>query len=245
MRAPVERCALLSVLLAAGLTGCETTDTPEDLVVCTGWHALCSASADCQVTGDIATCACLRVNETHIVQTASIQDPAAKRLTLDKCTSAHPCDVDQAPVCSTIRDRQYRVDNVTYDWVSTYSYRGWCELLRPSPIPCDQSAPGYTGDRSWAICDGAPCTVIANPPDPERPLSCRCQIESTPFVGPQGRCTGDHGGIISSSPLSGWDFQNNTYTFHMPGYEYVQGACAPLTSDRSPELRRDHASRAP
>lgn len=37
---------------------------------------------------------------------------------------------------------------------------------------------------------------------------------------------------MSSMPLSGWDFQNNTYTFPMPGYEYVQGACAPLKSDR-------------
>ncbi len=57
-------------------------------------------------------------------------------------------------------------------------------------------------------------------------------MENTPFVGPQGRCTGDNGGIISSFSLSAWDFQNNTYTIAMPGYEYVQGACAPLKSDR-------------
>jgi len=115
--------------------------------------------------------------------------------------------------------------------VATYSYRGWCDLLKPSPIPCDQSSPGYTGDAYWAICDGAPCTEIANPSDPEKPLSCVCGVENTPFVGPRGRCTGDNGGIISSFPVSGWDFQNNTYTSHMPGYEYVQGACAPLKSD--------------
>jgi hypothetical protein len=36
---------------------------------------------------------------------------------------------------------------------------------------------------------------------------------------------------MSSSPAALWDFQNNTYTFYMPGYEYVRGACAPLKSD--------------
>jgi hypothetical protein len=43
--------------------------------------------------------------------------------------------------------------------------------------------------------------------------------------------------------LSGWDFQNNTYLFPMPGYEYVQGACAPLKSDPLKELRHDRESR--
>jgi hypothetical protein len=35
--------------------------------------------------------------------------------------------------------------------------------------------------------------------------------------------------------LEAWDFQNNTYPFPMPGYEYVQGACAPLGSDPLPQ----------
>jgi hypothetical protein len=63
------------------------------------------------------------------------------------------------------------------------------------------------------------------------PLSCRCLVEDTPFVGPGGRCTGDDGGILSSFPVSAWDFEHETYTFPMPGYDFVRGACAPLTSD--------------
>jgi len=209
-------------------------DAPQEFVVCTGWHALCSASPDCKMNGDKAYCDCMRVNETHIVETAAIQDTAVKRQTEVKCTDVHPCDVDQAPVCKAIRYGQYEVDNVKYDWVSTYSYRGWCSLLKLNPKACDQQAPGYTGDKYWAICDAAPCTENQNPSYPNRPLSCQCRVEDTPFVGMNDSCTSDNGGIISSMPLSGWDFQNNTYTFPMPGYEYVRGACAPLESDPWP-----------
>jgi hypothetical protein len=49
-----------------------------------------------------------------------------------------------------------------------------------------------------------------------------------------GSCTGDNFGIMSSMPIWAWDFENNTYTFDMPGYEYVQGACALLASDPWP-----------
>ncbi len=206
----------------------------QESVVCTGWHALCSASPDCRRNGDRAKCDCLRVNETHIVETDAIQDPDVKRLTQAKCTDKHPCELDQAPVCQAIKHRQYKVDNVRYDWVSTYSYRGWCSLLQIKPKPCDQHAIGYVGDLYWAVCDGAPCVENKSPSDPQRPLSCQCRVESTPFVGANGTCTGANGGIISSFPLSDWDFKNNTYRIAMPGYEYVQGACAPLKSDPSP-----------
>ena len=207
---------------------------PQEFVVCTGWHALCTASTDCKMNGDKANCDCLRVNETHIVATTEIQDTAVKRLTLAKCTNKHPCDVDQAPVCKAIKYGQYKVDNVKYDWVSTYSYRGWCSLLERELKPCDQHAIGYTGDLYWAVCDAAPCTENQNPSDPDRPLSCQCRVEDTPFVGTNGSCTGDNGGIMSSSPLGAWDFQNNTWRIPLPGYEYVQGACAPLESDPLP-----------
>jgi hypothetical protein len=80
-----------------------TYHLPQDFVVCTGWHALCSASTDCKMNGDKADCDCFRVNETHIVETSAIQDAAAKRRTQIECTNAHPCDVDQAPVCKAIK----------------------------------------------------------------------------------------------------------------------------------------------
>ena len=206
-------------------------DTPQELVVCTGWHALCSASTDCKVNGDKADCDCFSVDETHIVETSEIQDRAIKRLTEAKCTSEHPCDVDQAPVCKAIKNGKYSVDNVKYDWVSTYSYRGWCSLLSKLKA-CDLHATGYSGDLRWAICDAAPCTEKQHPSNPHKPLSCQCRVVAdTPFVGTNGSCTGDDGGIMSSFPLSAWDFRNNTYPIPVPGYEYVQGACAPLTSD--------------
>lgn len=205
---------------------------PQEIVVCTGWHALCTASPDCTVNGDKADCDCMRVNEAHIMVTSEIQDSAVKRLTQIKCTNVHPCAVGQAPVCQAIKYGQYAVDNVKYDWVSTYSYRGWCGLLK-NVKACDQTADGYSGDVIWAVCDGAPCTENRNPSDPNRPLSCQCRVvaDNTPFVGMNGSCTGDNGGIMSSMPLWAWDFQNNTYPFPMPGYEYVQGACAPVESD--------------
>lgn len=36
---------------------------------------------------------------------------------------------------------------------------------------------------------------------------------------------------MSSFPVELWDFKNNTYPFAMPGYEFVQGACAEVGSD--------------
>ena len=96
---------------------------------------------------------------------------------------------------------QYTVDDVKYEWVSTYSYRGWCSLLQTKLKACVPKAPGYNGDREWAVCDAAPCTKIQNPSNPDRPLTCQCGIEKTPFVGTNGSCTGDNGGIMSSMPL--------------------------------------------
>lgn len=230
--------ACLSIADCRSPTTSARSRVAQEFVACTGWHALCSASFDCKLSGDKATCDCMRVNETHLVETSEIQDTAAKRLTLATCTDEHPCQVDQAPVCKAIADGQYRVDDVTYEWVSTYSYRGWCSLLAEKPKACDPGAAAYTGDTSWAICDAAPCTENPNPSDPVRPLSCQCRVERTAFVGPGGRCTGDNRGIISSFPLSAWDFESNTYKTPMPGYEYVQGACAPLSSDSVKEVRR-------
>lgn len=202
---------------------------PQDLVVCTGWHALCSGSTDCQVNGDRVDCDCWRVNETHIVETSEIQDLAIKRLTETRCTNRHPCEIDEAPVCEAIRDGRYAVENVEYDWVSTFSYRGWCELYKPKA--CEPDEPDYVGDSIWAICDAAPCTETSNPADPDRPLSCQCRIREGAFVGTKDSCTGENGGIISAMPLSVWDFDNQTFTTPVPGYEYVQGACGALTSD--------------
>lgn len=203
-------------------------NVPQEFVVCTGWHALCTESFDCQMTSetDKADCDCFRVNEAHIVETTSIEDIAVKRMTQAKCTSKHPCDVDQAPVCEAIKYGQYKVNGVKYGWVSTFSYRGWCSLLENKPVPCDE---GY-----WAVCDGAPCTENQNPSDPEKPLTCKCQVEDSPFVGVNGSCIGDNGGIMSSSPQSSWDFENNTYRIPLPGMKYVQSACAPLESDPLP-----------
>jgi hypothetical protein len=213
-----------SVLAFAG------THVPEDFVVCTGLHALCSSSPDCQMNGDKASCDCARVNETHIIATNEIQDTHLKRLTLARCTQKHPCATDMAPVCKAIKNGQYEVDHVKYKYVSTYSYRGWCNILAKKFVKCDPQAPGYSGDQNWAICDAAPCTEKLNPRNPNKPLRCECRVKDEPFVG-LGSCTGKNGGIMSSFPVWAWDFEKQTYPFAMPGYEFVKGACAPLKSD--------------
>ena len=56
-------------------------EVPQEFVVCTGWHALCSNSTDCTINGDKAYCDCMRVNETHIVYTREIQDAVVKTQT--------------------------------------------------------------------------------------------------------------------------------------------------------------------
>ena len=212
-----------------------STNAPLPLVICTGWHALCTDSTACQVNGLYANCNCMRVNETHIVETDEIQDPEVKLLTLRKCTTEHPCAVGEAPICAAIKNGQYQVDDVKYRWVSTYSYRGWCTLLQRKLAECRPGTDGYRGDLAWAICDVAPCTEDPNPSDPEKPLSCQCRVkEHLAFVGTNSTCTGDSGGIMSSMPLELWDFKNNTYSGPMPGNQYVQGACAPLKSDPPP-----------
>ena len=215
-----------------------THNEPQASVVCTGWHALCSASTDCQVNGDKAFCDCLRVHENHILLTSEIQDPLVQHATRVKCTTEHPCDVDQAPVCNAIKEGQYKVDDVKYRWVSTFSYRAWCSLLQVKMQACDPGSDGYTGNLAWAVCDLAPCTEIQNPSDPNKPLSCQCRIvEKVPFLGTNGTCTGDNGGIMSSSPAQTWDFQNNVYRIPIPGMQFVQGACAPLKSDPLPSTQ--------
>ena len=205
---------------------------PQLLVVCTGWHALCSGSADCQLTSEGADCDCWRVDETHIVATSEIQDAAVKRRTEARCTNKHPCDVDEAPVCGAIREGEYEVEGVRYPWVSTFSYRGWCDLYRPKA--CDPGEDGYAGDYYWTVCDAAPCTEVESPSDPDRPLRCQCEVQEGPFVGTKDSCTGENGGIISAMPLWVWDFENDTWALPMPGYDYVKGACEALESDAFP-----------
>ena len=206
---------------------------PQLGVACTGWHALCSGVTDCQLSNEGAECDCWRVNEPHIVMTSEIPDEKVKRMTETRCTNRHPCDVDEAPVCAAINEGRYEVDGVIYQWVSTFSYRGWCDYFDPKA--CDPDADGYVGDFYWAICDGAPCTETENPPDPDRPLRCQCRLEEGAFLGVMNSCTGENGGMISSVPLWVWDFENDTWQVPVPGYDYVKSACDSLHSDVFPE----------
>lgn len=203
-------------------------DPPQVYVVCTGAHALCDFADDCIVSGDTASCKCWSVDEQHIVATSKIQDKYVKRLTERRCTLRTPCDVDEAPVCKAIQAGKFRVDGIFYEWVSTYSYRGWCENWKP--FPCDIDDPDYKGERIWADCMSAPCTE--NDSMSDRPLTCQCRVEASPFVGSKGSCFASNGGdAISTFTLVGWDFDNNTYRFPPPGYEFVGPACAALKSD--------------
>ena len=217
----------------AGVGAYRSAVIPQLAVVCTGWHALCSGSTDCQVNSEGVDCDCWRVNETHIVETSEIQDLKVKHLTQARCTNKHPCDVDEAPVCAAIQDGRYEVEGIKYPWVSTFSYRGWCDLYEPKA--CDPEADGYVGDFYWAICDAAPCTETENPADTDRPLKCQCRLEEGAFIGTKNSCSGENGGIISAMPLWVWDFENDTWQVPVPGFDYVKGACDTLHSDLFPE----------
>lgn len=198
---------------------------PQINVACTGWHALCDAADDCTVVGDKANCACWRVKEQHIVVVSKITDTEVKGLTESVCTKGHPCDVDQAPVCSAIKSGQYTVDGVQYPWVSTYSYRGWCENFRPAD--CSGAKTGQ-----WADCMTSPCEEIPNPADPQRPLSCQCVVKQSDFVGINGTCNPRGPDKVQSTFENGlWNFKANTYVVPPPGYKYVREACATLKSD--------------
>lgn len=197
---------------------------PQPFVVCSGWHALCDFASNCEVVDDQANCACWKVFEPYIVETSKIQDKAVKNKTQAICTASHPCDIDEAPVCKAIRFGQFKVDDVKYRWVSTFSYRGWCENWKP--VPCGYEEGSWA---TWADCMSAPCTFIDNPSDPERPLSCQCRVMEGAFIGTQGSC--DEGNVMSTEPLGNWDFHKNTFRLPYPGYQFVKGACAELESD--------------
>lgn len=217
---------VLVLLVASTVTITSTVraedPTPQGSVVCTGWHALCSLATDCKMVSDTqANCNCWKVNEQHVVVTADITDQDARTATLAACTSATPCDVDEAPVCGIIKSGDYTVNEVKYKWISTYSYRGWCKNWKPKACAAGP----------WADCMTYPCTESTNPKDPDRPLVCQCKVNTTPFVGSNGRCKTKKGRVMSTINITLWDFQEKKFRPDMPGYEFVQGACAPIHSD--------------
>jgi hypothetical protein len=198
-------------------------DPPQLSVECTGWHAVCALATDCKVDQNQADCACWKVKEPHVVATTNIKNDTfggapVKEQTQSECTKAHPCDVDQAPVCKAIKelgDGQY---------VSTFSYRGWCKKW--DPVKCEGENEG-----PWADCMTSLCTEIQDPKNPQRPLSCQCTVNYGPFVGTHGRCRTKKGTVMSTIPEGAWNFKRGTFSFPMPGDEYVKEACAPLKSD--------------
>jgi hypothetical protein len=52
-------------------------------------------------------------------------------------------------------------------------------------------------------------------------------------VGTNGTCAaaGGAGNMMSTIPLHSWNFLLQTFTFDMPGYAYVKGACSAIHSD--------------
>lgn len=199
---------------------------PQLTVECTGWHALCSLATDCKVDRkgqNQADCACWKINENHMVVTAFIKNDTfgydVKGLTQSTCTTETPCAVDEAPVCQAIKDLL-----AEEQWVSTYSYRGWCQNW--DPVACVRRNIG-----PWADCMTSPCQEKPDPKDPDRPLSCQCTVNYGPFIGTNGQCKTKKGTVMSTIPRASWDFNNGTFIFPMPGYEYVKGACEPIGSD--------------
>src|SRR5512139_170472 len=98
-------CVEVLVLTYGSMVCGQEPAVPQETVVCTGWHALCSFATDCKVVSDTqANCNCWKVKEQYIVVAADISDAAVREATLTACTSAHPCDVDESPVCKAIQE---------------------------------------------------------------------------------------------------------------------------------------------
>jgi hypothetical protein len=199
---------------------------PQETVECTGWHALCSLADDCSANGE---CDCWRVNENYVVATSNIKNDQIRATTQRRCTNKNPCGVDEAPVCTAIQSGQFTVAGVAYPWISTYSYRGWCENW--DPVKCTD---GNQGAGAWADCMTSPCWENSSGTD--RPLTCACTINHGEFVGTNGSCVagGGAGNMMSTIPLHSWNFPLQTFTFDMPGYEYVKGACSAIHSSIFP-----------
>jgi hypothetical protein len=89
------------------------------------------------------------------------------------------------------------VNKVKYDWVSTYSYRGWCSLLNLKPKACDQNAIGYTGDLYWAVCDLRYARLVPLLPGRGNPCSMGSP-EHRMFVS----CLGGYGAYNAASPFT-------------------------------------------
>jgi len=221
--------AIALVLTFGSLASAQATDDkPQETVECTGWHAVCALATGCQVVGqDTADCACWKVNERHVVVTIGIKDDTfgGKQImerTRSKCTTLHPCGLDEAPVCHAIKKLL-----PSRQWVSTFSYRGWCRNW--DPVKCEGEKAG-----PWADCMTSACTESQDPQDRRRPLNCQCTVHNGPFVGTRGTCDGRPGTVMSTIQISFWDFDNDMFASfaEMPGNEYVnKEACGRLTSD--------------
>lgn len=232
----IAMLSLVAGVLCQGLTACSNNSAnasnqegpkPQVTVECSGWHALCSLATDCRATGgEQADCACWKVNEQHMIMTSNIKNETfggapIKEDTRRRCTTDTPCGLDEAPVCGAIQDLLE-----TDAWVSTYSYRGWCDHW--DPVKCELYNAG-----PWADCMTSPCVVSADPTDPNRPLSCQCTLNNGPYVGTNGTCSRKNSNIVMSTiERFIWNFNDNEFAIAVPGYsEYVKSACAPIQSD--------------
>jgi len=231
MRLPILALASLAAVFACSATvkaekpSITPPVVPQVSVECTGWHALCSLATDCRVgPSGKADCDCWRVDENHMVVTGAIKDPAVRAATQRRCTNKNPCGVDEAPVCKAIQSREMIVDGVQTDWVSTYSYRGWCKNWKP--VACDRT---NGKDGPWADCMTSPCTE--NHSGTDRPLTCQCTVHDGGFIGTNGGCATAQDEVMSTIPRETWSFENNQFTLDMNGYEFVKGACADIGSD--------------
>lgn len=92
-----------------------------------------------------------------------------------------------------------------YDlWISTYSYRGWCQNWDPVECQGEDAGP-------WADCMTSPCEVVD---DSDRPLSCRCTVNVDPFVGTNGSCDDENPEtVMFTIERFTLDFKNNGFPF--------------------------------
>lgn len=205
---------LFLLVAAVAATSSAQASTPQDRVLCSGPHVLCSL-APCEIKDDAtAICRCVEVNDTYAVSLSEIRNDDVSAATKARCTASSPCSLDSAPVCEAIKRGNIEFGSVRVEpgMVSTFSWGGWC-----SATEFDPSRPAVCSPSPWAACMTAPCRRNK---DGGGSVDCQCTWQNSSWIDFRGggkECSK----MVSSVPAD-FDMQQ------MPFASQVLGACAKI-----------------
>eukprot|EP00747_Dinoflagellata_sp_TGD_P184752 gnl/TRDRNA2_/TRDRNA2_40671_c0_seq2.p1 gnl/TRDRNA2_/TRDRNA2_40671_c0~~gnl/TRDRNA2_/TRDRNA2_40671_c0_seq2.p1 ORF type:complete len:224 (-),score=20.35 gnl/TRDRNA2_/TRDRNA2_40671_c0_seq2:6-677(-) len=191
-----------------------TTAEPQARVQCHGPHALCTMASCSEASHDpitltaTMTCDCWFVNSTFAVSQDEILNSSVQSATRSSCTTAHPCQVNEAPVCSAIAEGSVFLGQRTAPGlVSAFSWEGWCSRVQHHTAKVCSASP-------WAACMTAPCSRHSE----SGKVSCTCPVTESQWIDFDG---GGCSRYISTVP-AGFDMRV------IPGSEFALQACGDL-----------------